>query len=99
MDLPPISFPKALARPAPEPATGAPSDRVARGEEAPRSAAPSSRVGVEMDRSHGLPVARLIDLRSGLVISQTPFEQVLDVVAGLMELIHRKELGDGDGQS
>lgn len=63
--------------------------------EAPR-AVPASRVGVEIvQRDHGVQVMRYVDTQTGLVIYQNPPEQVLALVANVIETIRQREQPDG----
>jgi hypothetical protein len=69
---------------------------VAAGERAPeRTSLESPRVsnvGVEYsNRTDGVQVVTFIDRRTGVVISQTPPQQVLAVVDALMAAIQRRE--------
>ena len=60
--------------------------------EAPKVTSGVSSVGVEFSqRSDGVQVATFIDRRTGVVISQTPPEQVLAVVDALMAAMQRRE--------
>ena len=60
--------------------------------EAPTVTSGVSSVGVEFSqRSDGVQVATFIDRRTGVVISQTPPEQVLAVVDALMAAMQRRE--------
>ena len=55
-------------------------------------APPSSRVGVEYShRSDGLQQMTFIDMRTGVVISQTPPPQVLAVVDSIVAAIRQRE--------
>ena len=68
---------------------------VAAGERAGADPAPTasvSKVGVEFShRSDGIQVVTFIDRRTGVVICQTPPQQVLAVVDSLMAAIQRRE--------
>ena len=68
---------------------------VATGERAPEGPKVTSGVrdvGVEFSqRSDGVQVMTFIDRRTGVVISQTPPEQVLAVVDAVMAKIQRRE--------
>jgi hypothetical protein len=60
--------------------------------EAPKVTSGVMSVGVEFSqRSDGVQVATFIDRRTGVVISQTPPEQVLAVVDALMAAMQRRE--------
>jgi hypothetical protein len=60
--------------------------------EAPRIEAKASNVGVECaQRSDGVQVMTFIDRRTGVVISQTPAQQVLAVVDHIMAVIQQRE--------
>ncbi|HEV8623035.1 MAG TPA: hypothetical protein VG034_01145 [Acidimicrobiia bacterium] len=60
--------------------------------EAPRVEAKASNVGVECShRSDGVQVMTFIDRRTGVVISQTPAQQVLAVVDAIMAAIQQRE--------
>ncbi|HEV7861807.1 MAG TPA: hypothetical protein VGR20_03865 [Acidimicrobiia bacterium] len=53
---------------------------------------PSARVGVEFShRADGVQVVTFVDMRSGVVISQTPPQQVLAVVDQIMAAIQSRE--------
>ena len=54
--------------------------------------APAKNVGVECShRSDGVQVMTFIDRRTGVVISQTPPQQVLAVVDAIVAAIHQRE--------
>jgi hypothetical protein len=60
--------------------------------EKPKVVSGVENVGVEFSqRSDGVQVVTFIDRRTGVVISQTPPEQVLAVVDALVAAIQRKE--------
>ena len=60
--------------------------------EAPRVEAKASNVGIECaHRSDGVQVMTFIDRRTGVVISQTPAQQVLAVVDAIMATIQQRE--------
>jgi hypothetical protein len=60
--------------------------------EKPKPVSGVENVGVEFSqRSDGVQVVTFIDRRTGVVISQTPPEQVLAVVDALVAAIQRKE--------
>ncbi|HET9772304.1 MAG TPA: hypothetical protein VFS16_15525 [Acidimicrobiia bacterium] len=60
--------------------------------EKPKVVSGVENVGVEFSqRSDGVQMLRFIDRRTGVVISQTPPEQVLAVVDALVAAIQRKE--------
>ncbi len=59
---------------------------------APVIAPPAENVGVECShRSDGVQVMTFVDRRTGVVISQTPPQQVLAVVDAIMSAIQRRE--------
>ena len=59
---------------------------------APGIAPPAESVGVECShRSDGVQVMTFVDRRTGVVISQTPPQQVLAVVDAIMSAIQRRE--------
>jgi hypothetical protein len=54
---------------------------------------PPPRVGVQFDhRSDGVDVMTAIDMRTGVVISQTPAPQVLAVVDSIVAAIRQREV-------
>ncbi|HLJ07377.1 MAG TPA: hypothetical protein VKX24_02495 [Acidimicrobiia bacterium] len=54
---------------------------------------PQRRVGVQFDhRSDGVEMMTAIDMRTGVVISQTPAPQVLAVVDSIMAAIRQREV-------
>ena len=58
----------------------------------PKVIAAVESVGVELSqRSDGVQVLTFIDRRTGVVISQTPPQQVLAIVDALMAQIQRRE--------
>ena len=60
--------------------------------EAPRFEPKVSNVGVECaQRSDGVQVMTFIDRRTGVVISQTPAQQVLAVVDAIVAVIQQRE--------
>jgi hypothetical protein len=60
--------------------------------EAPRSEPRASAIGVECaQRSDGVQVMTFIDRRTGVVISQTPAQQVLAVVDAIVAVIQQRE--------
>lgn len=60
--------------------------------EQPAASSDLASVGVEFSqRRDGVQVLKFIDRRTGVVISQTPPEQVLAVVDALVAAIQRKE--------
>jgi hypothetical protein len=60
--------------------------------EAPRVEPKASNIGVECaQRSDGVQVMTLIDRRTGVVISQTPAQQVLAVVDAIVAAIQQRE--------
>ena len=61
-------------------------------EDKPNVTSGVANVGVEFSqRSDGVQVVTFIDRRTGVVISQTPPEQVLAVVDAVMAKIQRRE--------
>ena len=67
--------------------------------EKPAPEVPVSPVGLEISRrSNGVQVLTYIDLRTGVVIFQTPPEQVLSMVAGIVDAIQRREGLGGERQ-
>jgi hypothetical protein len=78
-------------RPVP-PAVAAGERSGGRATEAPRVEAKASNVGIECaQRSDGVQVMTFIDRRTGVVISQTPAQQVLAVVDAIMAVIQERE--------
>ena len=78
-------------RPVP-PAVAAGERVVARVAEAPHFEHKPSNVGIECaQRSDGVQVLTFIDRRTGVVISQTPAQQVLAVVDAIMAVIQQRE--------
>jgi hypothetical protein len=76
----------------PVPPAVASGERTMRVAEAPRVEAKASNVGVECShRSDGVQVMTFIDRRTGVVISQTPAQQVLAVVDAIMAAIQQRE--------
>jgi hypothetical protein len=60
--------------------------------EAPTVATRPNNVGIECaQRSDGVQVMTFIDRRTGVVISQTPAQQVLAVVDHIMAVIQQRE--------
>ena len=60
--------------------------------EAPRVEAKAGNIGIECaQRSDGVQVMTFIDRRTGVVISQTPAQQVLAVVDHIMAVIQQRE--------
>jgi len=60
--------------------------------ESRRPITPATKVGVECaQRSDGVQVMTFIDRRTGVVISQTPAQQVLAVVDAVMAAIQQRE--------
>jgi hypothetical protein len=67
------------------------------GGDAPAPTPPAATVGVEFTRRRdGVEMVTFIDLKTGVVISRTPPEQVLRVVDSIIEAIQRRERADGD---
>jgi len=78
-------------RPVP-PAVAAGERTTGRVVEAPKAEAKASNVGIECaQRSDGVQVMTFIDRRTGVVISQTPAQQVLAVVDAIMAAIQQRE--------
>ena len=78
-------------RPVP-PAVAAGERAGGRAAEAPRLGPKASTVGVECShRSDGVQVMTFIDRRTGVVISQTPPQQVLAVVDAIVTAIQQRE--------
>jgi len=76
----------------PVPPAVAAGERGGRATEAPRVGPRASTVGVECShRSDGVQVMTFIDRRTGVVISQTPAQQVLAVVDAIMATIQQRE--------
>jgi len=86
------SFPQSgPVRPVP-PAVAAGERSSGRVTEAPRVEAKPSNVALECaQRSDGVQVMTFIDRRTGVVISQTPAQQVLAVVDAIMATIQQRE--------
>ena len=102
MELSPLNFRTAAVRPVPPPPAGparsgsrpAPPDTERR---PPPVELPTPAVGVELTRRRdGVQRLTFVDLRTGVVISQTPPEQVLHVVDSIIETIRRREERNGD---
>jgi hypothetical protein len=104
MDVSPLNFRSAAVRPVPpvqaastRPQPAAPSSGVE--ERRPPVEPPRRTVGVEVARRpDGVQRLTFVDLRTGLVISETPPEQVLGVVDSIMQAIRRRESSDGQYQ-
>jgi hypothetical protein len=63
----------------------------------PAPTLPAATVGVEFAHRHdGVEMVSFVDLKTGVVISRTPSEQVLRVVDSIIEAIQRRERADGD---
>jgi len=62
------------------------------GEAAAPPAPPAAKVGVEYaQRSDGVAVMTFVDMRTGVVISRTPPQQVLAVVDSIVAAIQQRE--------
>jgi hypothetical protein len=86
----PVSARPGWARPTPQPHLPA-------GGDPPAPAVPGPTVGVAFARRRdGVEMVTFIDLKTGVVISRTPPEQVLRVVDSIIEAIQRRERTDGD---
>jgi hypothetical protein len=103
MELSPLNFRTAAVRPVPPlPAASARSASratpAAQVDERPPPVEPPTRtVGVEVTRRRdGVQRLTFVDLRTGVVISQTPPEQVLHVVDHIIEVIQRRERENAD---
>jgi hypothetical protein len=101
MALSPISSrPVPVVQPVP-PAV-ARSGRVARAAspgDGPRRAPapPAETVGVQFaHRADGVQVVAFVDLRTGVVICQTPPQAVLEVVDSIVQAIEQRERADGE---
>jgi hypothetical protein len=88
----PPAPPAAPARSGSQPAPAPDADR-----RPPPVEPPSPTVGVEVTRRRdGVQRLTFVDLRTGVVISQTPPEQVLHVVDSIVEAIQRRERENAD---
>ena len=91
LPVPPLPATSSPARPGPQPAS--PGD----GRLSPAPEPPRRTVGVEFaHRSNGVQVVTFIDLHTGVVISQTPAQSVLEVVNSIVHAIQRRERADGE---